>query len=179
MPFETERKFLIDPRKLPASATDPSVRDIIESGYFTPKGVAVRIAVRNHGAKGYHPPAYKVGFKTPGGLTRYELEYPIEAKDALVLLENSPTYLKKERFHFEGWEIDCIQLTRTLAVGPSPKGVTVLKGYLWVAEYEECEGKPTFEQATAERRPEWLLEEVTFDRSYSNQALAWAHGKRV
>lgn len=173
MAIEKERKFLVNESVLPKEFFTPGMGDIIEAGYYTQSGMAVRVTVRNHGRGAENrpkPPVYKVGFKTPGAFIRHEYEYHIPPEDALQLLRASPTYLQKERFYLEGWEVDCIDIK----VGWGLKPSFTLKGKFWIAEYEEEEGKPPFEQIAL---ADWVGKEVTEDRDYSNQAIAWACGK--
>lgn len=137
----------------------------IKTGYFTEDGIAIRVSLRDLGKP---TQKCKVCLKTPGGLEREEFEYSIPLGDAVRLLELSPTFLKKERYEFQGWEIDRL----TINVSKEP-GVPILTD-LWMAEWEEAPDKEPFPASI----PEWITQEVTGDPSYSNQALAWKYGRR-
>lgn len=156
MAIERERKFLIDPTKLPAEALR-SFYDT-EAGYFTKDEVAIRVTSRKGGKQ-------KVCFKGPiidqESGARPEFEYIIPWKDAGELLGLAPTYLPKRRYEYQGWEIDKFEF--------------MVDGELfWLAEYEEKEGK----LPCPDPLPPWVEEEVTGDPDYSNQALAWEHGRK-
>lgn len=151
MAIERERKFLVDAMKLPTAVLIGDFFEV-ESGYFTETGPAIRVTHRIGGK-------CKICLKSPGGETRQEFEYIIPEADALAMIKLSPTFLKKARFIFEGWEIDRIPLPSTV---------------LWVAEWEEHEGKAPFPT----QLPEWIIREVTGDHQYSMQALAWKYGRR-
>lgn len=144
--IERERKFLVAPHLLPEL---PAGR-VIEAGYFTKEGIAIRCTIRSDGVQ-------KVCFKGPGLGEREEYEYSIKDKDIRGLMNLAPTYLKKTRYDFEGWEIDHFPELN-----------------LWMAEYEEAEGKPPIPNPL----PRWITREVTEDSMYTNMALAWRYGRK-
>lgn len=159
MAIERERKFLVHADKLSALLPMSVMYGgyIVLSGYFTKDGIAIRVT-RRIGGK------CKVCFKSGTGEERQEFEYIIPENDAIELMKLSPTFLKKVRYEFKGWEIDRIEL-------PSGDGHIT---HLWVAEWEEHEGKDPF----PETLPAWIDREVTGDPRFSMQGLAWVHGKR-
>lgn len=158
MPTEIERKFLVDPKKLPSEALEKFYDT--EAGYFTKGPVAIRVTSRVGGKQ-------KVCFKGPVTDTktgaRVEVEVIIPNEYALELLELSPTNLKKRRHDYQGWEIDFFPSIR-------------LNDFeqLWMAEWEEREGKPQIPNPL----PEWIRGEVTGDPVFSNQNLAWRWGRK-
>lgn len=171
MAIERERKFLVIKDKLPSDFfTRTTGKQAIQTGYFTRGNVAIRVSRKNVGQPSEK---CKVCFKGPGTEERQEFEYTIPNKDAEALIELAPTFLQKVRYDFEGWEIDCIDISKSpmndhlqgkAAEGPHE---------IWVAEWEEHEGKA----AIPSPLPEWIDREVTEEpRVYSNQALAWKHG---
>lgn len=152
MALERERKFLVITDKLPTSLPPGNV---IEAGYFTQGEVAIRVTIKN---RGQEKAVHKVCFKGPGTVERQEFEYSIPREDAVSLMDLSPTYIKKVRIDFEGWEIDSF----------------VLGGrQFWVAEWEEGEGKPFPDQL-----PDWIGVEVTDIPEFTNMRLAWKYGER-
>ena len=157
MSIERERKFLVDPSKLPSLPTGR----VITAGYFTKEEVAIRVTIRGDGVQ-------KICFKSPGGLERQEFEYKIPADDASALMKLAPTNLTKMRYDLDGWEID-----EFLSIPP----VFILKGAmgrLWMAEYEEAPNKPLL----MDPLPAWAWKEVTDNPAYSNQHLAWRWGNK-
>jgi len=160
MALERERKFLVDPALLPLEATRKGVS--IQAGYFTQGPVAIRVTSR----LGNDVSKQKICFKGPGSEERQEFEYTIPNADAEALLALSPTNLFKLRYEYQGWEIDCIDLP---SEARSPKR-------LWVAEWEEAEGKPSIPSPL----PDWIIEEVTHrPEEFSNAALAWKYGRKA
>lgn len=157
MAIESERKFLIDHKRLPPEALEKFYD--VEAGYFTDGEVAIRVTSRVGGKQ-------KVCFKGPvtdvKTGARLEFEYIIPEKDALELLVLAPTTLKKRRYDYNGWEIDKFEKS----FRPQDE--------LWMAEYEEKEGKPPLGEL-----PPWVLEEVTGDPTFSNQQLAWSLGDKA
>lgn len=147
--IERERKFLVDPSLLPP---DLGSFRMIEAGYLTSGAVAVRVTMSSSGA-------CKVCLKGPGTVERTEFETSLPRDVAQEFLDLSPTYLRKRRYDHEGWEIDEFDIP----------GVS-----LWVAEWEEAEGKGP----VPDPPPAWIVREVTDDVSYQNQRLARTHGVR-
>jgi adenylate cyclase len=154
--IEVERKFLVHSDKLPSLVY--TKRHFIEAGYFTKDNVAIRVTCSSDKSK--------VCFKGPGGEAREEYEYEIPHADAKSLLKLSPTYLQKIRYFYEGWEIDCIFIERSVWLEDGK--------VIWMAEWEEHEGK----LACPNPLPEWIGKEVTGMPEYYNQALAWKYGKK-
>jgi len=159
MVIERERKFLVLPEHLPSDEKMGESR-IIEAGYFTKEPPAIRVTVRDHGRPDKEA-RYKFCVKGPGLEARAEYEYSIPAQDALEMLALSPTYLKKWRFEFDGWEVDRIMLP-----------VEGTYTWFWIAEWEEAEGKG----AIPDPLPRWIGKEVTENASFTNMALAWLYG---
>lgn len=160
--IERERKFLVDVTKLENLSdfdeTVPSVE--IASGYFTEPstGVAIRVTLRDNKIG-------KICIKIGRGIERDEFEYSIPTEDANALLYKCPTMIVKIRYDYAGWEIDQI----FIPAGNAP----VAQDPLWVAEYEEHEGKPPLTVL-----PDWVTREVTDDMQFTMQGLAWSHGKK-
>jgi len=171
MVIERERKFLVIKDKLPTDflAAMPGGKNI-QTGYFTRGNVAIRVSRKNVGKP---DEKCKVCFKGPGTEERQEFEYTIPNKDAEALIELAPTFLKKVRYDFEGWEVDCIDLSKSPKNEDKDGNMIGGPSELWVAEWEEHEGKSPIPDPL----PEWIGKEVTEEpRVYSNQALAWEHG---
>lgn len=84
-------------------------------------------------------------------LERNEFEYEIPVEDAKQLLSTCDNVINKTRYNSGRWEIDEFHDS--------------LKG-LWIAEIEL---KFPGEQVTI---PDWVREEVTFDKRYYNKNLA-------
>lgn len=152
MVLERERKFLVDPSKLPPLTNGR----IIEAGYFTQKRVAIRVTMRSDGV-------CKICFKGPGAEERQEFEYRIPEADAAALLVLSPTHIVKTRYDHEGWEIDRFHFDHPTL------------GQFWMAEWEEHEGKPPIPNPL----PAWITREVTSEIEYTNMAIAWTFGRKV
>jgi len=146
--IERERKFTVHVNKLPEL---PDGR-LIEAGYFTRDGIAVRVTRRSDGV-------CKVCFKGPGGMEREEVEFSIPAETAAELLTMAPTSIRKVRVDYEGWEIDFYERPDKLVV----------------AEWEESPGKPPIPGPL----PEWISEEVTGFPSLRNQELAWRYNLKA
>lgn len=152
MNLERERKFLVHRHLIPAEALIKPWS--LETGYFTEGDVAIRVSLCTDAKT-------KICFKGPGGEERMEFEYEIPRADAEALIKLSPTYLTKRRFLYGGWEIDCIDLSA--------------KEELWMAEWEEHEGKEPIPSPL----PDWISSEVTGSPIFTNQNIAWKHGKRA
>lgn len=172
MAIERERKFLVKTEYLPLDVY-AMMREgeghTIKSGYFTRDGVAIRVTLKNHGKPGAR---YKVCFKSPGGEERQEFEYTIPQADALALMELAPAVLTKERFDYEGWEIDRITVNHGTKDNP-------LLTDLWVAEWEEHIPADPQEQPKIipEKLPAWIDREVTGEHDFSMQGLCWEYGR--
>lgn len=170
---EKERKFLVSP----SIVTTGILRDVdyrlVEQGYFTKKGPAVRICVSS---RPYLTPLHDVskfcikGPSTMDGkyLSRPEFEYTIPSEEGRKMLALAPTYLRKYRWELpEGWEIDMVELPIGAGGDNSPESVLAV----WIAEFE-LDGKRVF----PETLPSWIVKEVTDDDSYSMRNLAWVYG---
>jgi len=147
MPTEIERKFLIDPSKLPA----PSSPVFMQQGYLS-KDPWVRIRVTDTYAE--------LTIKGPGNLSRAEFNYIIpkyEAEEMKPMLKGT---LSKNRHSVvvggKAWDVDEFLSPPSLA------------GF-WLAEIELIREGEDFEM------PVWALKEVTEDHRYSNAWLV-EHG---
>lgn len=167
---EKERKFLVSPSIVPAGILKGVDYRLIEQGYFTQEGPAIRISVAS---RPYLTPLQDVAKICIKGLSviedkysvRPEFEYTIPSEDGRKLLTLSPTYLRKYRWDLpNGWEVDMVELPQY------DGGVRSL----WVAEFE-LDGKKVF----PEQLPSWIIKEVTEDNSYSMRVLAWTYGKKL
>ena len=154
MAIESERKFLVDVRKLPPEILKADFY-AVESGYFTEFGNAIRVTHRVGGK-------CKFCLKSPVAEVRYEFEYTIPEPDARRMLDLSPTHLVKHRTVFQGWEVDRIELGGTTED-------------LWIAEWEKHEGQLEFPAVL----PAWIVKEVTGEYEFSMQGLAWKWGRRT
>lgn len=153
MSVEIERKFLIDSELLEKSVNLSVVPKLkIIQGYLSTDSPTVRIRfTRNNGIeKGF------VTIKGPGKLSRSEFEYEIPGEDAKEMLYLAKASLSKIRYEivFSGfkWEVDYF------VSGKIPG--------LWLAEIELSSEDEYFE------KPDWLKEEVTYNKKYSNAKLA-------
>jgi len=146
MPKEIERKFLVDPVKLP---TLESPYNIVQGYLPGCSSATVRVRIRN-----------KTAFLTlkgrTKGLTRSEFEYPIPLSDAEHILSElcSGTLIEKKRYHlsYEGhlWEIDIFE--------GENRG-------LIIAEIELKDESEPFSV------PPWITKEVSYDPRYHNSNL--------
>ena len=145
MAIEIERKFLIDPSKLP-TLPEPL---IIKQGYIPAEGATVRIRIKNERA-------YLTLKGKAKALMRSEFEYPVPYEDALAMLAElcAPPLIEKRRYEmmYEGhlWEIDIFE-------GEN-------EGLL-LAEIELQSAQERF------ALPPWVTQEVTEDRRYYNANL--------
>lgn len=144
---EIERKFTVKPSVLEVLSFLAPKK--IQQGYLMDEaGKTVR--VRTKGEKGY----LTIKGKTTG-ITRAEFEYEIPLEHALELLTNfCAKTLSKERytltFKEKIWEIDVFH--------------GALEGLI-VAEIELEDEAEIFE------KPEWILDEVSYDPRYYNSQL--------
>lgn len=145
---EIERKFLVDPTKLPEF--NQATSDHFEQFYLA-RDPWVRIRIINRDTA-------RFTIKGHGTLVRQEFEYPIPVEDAVAMrpwgkgsLTKTRHYLPavKRQLHDQTWEIDQFH---------SPF-------QLWMAEIELDSPDEVFE------RPAWLGKEVTTDFRYSNACL--------
>jgi CYTH domain-containing protein len=150
IPFEIERKFLVDVAKLRADPTyDELDVDLITQGYISSSPVVRVRTVTSNLAQGA-----VTGFLTVKGFgyfSRPEYEYEIPAEDAFQLLHMAETKLTKTRHTIGRFVVDQFH--------------HYLEG-LWLAEIELSSEDEQFD------KPAWLLEEVTFNPAYHNVNLA-------
>jgi adenylate cyclase len=156
---EIERRFLVDPTKLPIF--HPYRYVTIQQGYLSNSPPVVRVRIetdaRTKGKNSY------ITTKGKGEITRKEVNIRIGIPDAEALMEMARYFLAKQRWYVnEGvmdgkvWHVDKFLETDPYAVANG----------LWLAEIElQDESEPFY-------RPDWLLEEVTSDPTYSNVNLA-------
>lgn len=166
---EKERKFLVVPSTSFYDLLKSIDYKLVEQGYFTEGGAAVRVSVTS---RPYMSPMHDVGkfcAKGPSVLedgfsVRKEYEFTIPAPDARGMLDIAPTYISKYYWELkDGWEISIVQL----------KQHNGLIYPLVIAEFE-LDGKRVF----PETLPDWIFKEVTEDEQYSMRALAWKYGKK-
>jgi CYTH domain-containing protein len=142
MSVEIERKYLVDPEKLPPLSNGMP----LEQGYLA-RNPWVRVRVG--------PEKAWFTVKTSGNLVRSEWEWEIPRKDGMEMMVLAKGKLTKERYHLyhagKLWEVDRF---------------TGAHDGLWLAEIELKAEDETFEE------PPWLVREVTEDPRYSNAALA-------
>lgn len=148
MGIEIERKFLVDPTKLPE--LDPGAH--ILQVYLSEKPqVRIRLYSRvRHYALSREA---VMTIKGEGLLTRAEFEWPIPVDDAVKIIEEELWlyYIVKTRYNIGRFELDRFEETH--------------KG-LWMAEIELEHEDESFDS------PVWLTEEVTNDARYTNVTLA-------
>ena len=146
MAKEIERKFLVNPFKLPAGRNG----DEYIQGYLSITDTGVT-RIRVIGEQGF----LTIKSKTIG-ITRDEYEYEIPFKDALRLIKLSQgevIHKTRTKIVFDGkkWEIDEFH--------GKNKG-------LWLAEIELVDSKEPFS------KPEWVLDDVSNDKKYFNSNLS-------
>lgn len=158
MGIEIERKFLVDPSKLPKLGEGSA----IAQGYlsFSP---AVRIRTKDR-TKAY------LTIKGEGTISRLELEYEIPLLDATYLFAEAHAFIEKVRHEIKvgahTWEVD-VFYDEDAIDDPLGDGVCPVVGYL--AEIELSSEDEEFV------KPDWVTEEVTEDPRYSNAWMA-QHG---
>lgn len=150
MAIEIERKFLIKDNNW-QEQPGLTVTHIRQGYLISDEGRTVRVRWRN--GKGY---LTVKGKPETGSIARLEYEYEIPGADAeaLLLLCSRPLIEKKRWLLANGthtWEIDVFEGENA--------GLTV-------AEIELGSENEDF------GKPEWLGEEVTYDKRYSNAALS-------
>lgn len=148
MPLEIERKFRVDVLKWQAiqSVLTPKM---IRQGYLS-NSKHSNIRIRTKGLK-----AFLTIKSTEKGISRSEFEYEIPFDDAAALLNMCPdAIIQKKRYEYvhEGhcWEIDVFEGANAGLI---------------VAEIELADEQQTF------IKPDFILEEVSFDLKYRNVAL--------
>ncbi|SFV69382.1 hypothetical protein MNB_SV-10-164 [hydrothermal vent metagenome] len=146
MAKEIERKFLVDPKKLPPLHHPLRIRQGYLPGCQTG---TVRVRISNE-------EAFLTLKGRTTGITRSEFEYPVPLSDAEQMLTElcSSHFIEKERYlvPHEGhlWEIDIF----------SGKNSGLI-----VAEIEFSEENEAF------AKPEWVTTEVSSDPKYRNVNL--------
>jgi len=146
MPKEIERKFLLKNDNWISEITS---QEIIKQGYLSTKKERT-VRVRIFGEKGF----LTIKGETVG-MTRLEFEYEIPVQEANELLQLcEKPLIEKERFivlrEELKWEID------------------IFKGENEGLKLAEVELE---EESQAVDIPDWVGEEVTFDRRYFNSSL--------
>lgn len=161
--YEIERKFLVLKDKLPPLENVP--HDAIVQGYLTeePYSVRVRLIGRvDPHRNGFHPPypvenRGELTVKGKGTVKRREVNVPMLPSAARELLELATAKLTKTRYYLSnGWTLDHI-----VGLNKRPEG-----SELWLAEIELPSEQHQYTMQ------EWLGDEVTEDRRYTNQELA-------
>jgi len=145
MATEIERKFLVDPARLPL-LPEPL---LITQGYIPSDNASVRVRIKNNEAC--------VTFKSKtSGVVRSEFEYAVPYDDAVAMIETlcARPLIEKRRYRivYENhlWEVDIFE--------GENEG-------LFLAEIELQNADDTF------ALPPWVTEEVTQDRRYYNANL--------
>ena len=142
MKMEIERKFLIDPKRLPKLSRGAN----IVQGYLS-DSPEVRVRIQGK--------ASTLTIKTVGIISREEFEYKIPLSDAKSLLKLTNLEVEKTRFFLNlnghRWAIDFYKKEN--------KGLVI-------AEVELKEEQEKIE------KPLWIIKEVTQDPRYRNQSLA-------
>jgi adenylate cyclase len=149
MGIEIERKFKVNQKMLLGGGTR------IHQGYLSVDPPVVRVRVVETGDTSAQWQAFMTT-KGAGLLSRKEIEFPIPVPDAIELLCMTPHKIDKQRWEIRGpdkkiWTLD-------LFVDPHPG--------LMLAEIELQHEDEIFE------KPDWVGEEVTDDKRYSNVNLA-------
>ena len=144
--LEIERKFLVrgEPWR-EASSAMPLVQ-----GYLSPSGTKATVRVR------VGPEAAWLTVKGPvEGLSRAEFEFEIPRSEGRAMLKLCDRTVEKTRYLLHQgehvWELDVFE--------GANRGLVV-------AEIELTREEESFE------RPDWLGEEVSFEKRYRNSALA-------
>jgi len=145
MAKEIERKFLVDTSKLP---TLPKGM-VLKQGYVPTQGITVRARISDE-------QAFLTLKGRASGLSRSEFEYPIPVEDAQQILDELCAHplIEKTRYLIpygdHTWELDIFE--------GDNKGLVV-------AEIELSSENESFV------KPEWITEEVSYDRKYRNSNL--------
>jgi len=146
MAKEIERKFLVDPLRLPVLETPHTIKQ----GYIlTVEKTTVRIRISNNSA-------FLTLKGKATGLTRSEFEYRVPVNDAEKMLQELCTspLIEKKRYlvPYEGhtWELDIFEGDNAGLI---------------VAEIELNTENEIF------KKPSWVTKEVSFDPRYRNSSL--------
>lgn len=145
MGVEIEHKFLADPTKIPGKLLKTGQR--LVQGYLS-TGPCVRIRIIDNKRA-------ELTIKGKGSLVRPEFNYDIPVEDAIAMQPMMEATLIKTRYHIDVkgfiWDVDEFHGDLT---------------GLWLAEIEIPTVDTKFEM------PEWVIQNVTEDRRYSNARLA-------
>lgn len=152
MPQEIERKFLV---RLSKEIITSRPTKITTQWYLQTGPTEIRFV------ESYLPAedrtVFKLGYKIGSGISREEVEQTLEYPIGLQLLkfveENDTPYVQKSRWEIGGWEFDKYNYPSRLQIAEVE------------LDNEDAELPPLPEGAT-------LVEEVTNDYFYKNQALA-------
>jgi len=158
MPTEIERKFLVDPTKLPK----PSLRVHLHQGYMSLASPVVRVRIQEYVEPPIPPQAF-LTIKGPGSMVRPEFEYSIP-------LEHAREMWPMVKFEVRKWRstIPCYEISNVNKHWSVDEFLGPLQG-LWVAEIElDGPDDPVVLEP-------WLGREVTDDPRYANTWLA-EHG---
>lgn len=143
MPIERERKFLV--KKLPEDILPYPVLPIIQMYLVLTEDTQLRLRIVNF------KDAFICYKKTLSSTDKIEYEYRVSYNEAIATY-NKKEYdclLIKDRIPYKNWDIDTY-----------PNG-------LCVAEYEYSDENPF-----PEKLPDWIGEEITGKREYSNIYIA-------
>lgn len=152
MALEIERRFLIDPAKLP-NLPNKRILSIVQ-GYLS-KGVRVRRTNSIYATGGNVPEACITIKKTIAHGTNKEFEYEIPVEDGDELLEMCEFTLTKNRYHYP--------------VGNHVFEIDLFTNDLHGLIIAEIELANIQEQVDI---PSWFGPEITGNRDYSNNSLA-------
>lgn len=148
MPTETEHKYLVDPQRWKSVKPEKSLR--VKQAYLHSDPTKT-IRVRVMGGQGF----ITIKGKTTGA-SRTEYEYEIPLQDAEELIAGFTTNLVEKIRHYvnfagKTWEVD---------------EFGGLNAGLLMAEIELGDEQEQYDL------PEWVLENITTDKRYSNSNLA-------
>lgn len=147
MSIERERKFLV--KRLPKEYLNYRPEKIIQAYLVLTDDIQLRLRIYDHAV--FAKDADLTFKQTINNTDRIEIEYTIDINEALNTIKEKKylCLLTKERYFLEGWDIDIY-----------PNGLTV-------AEYEFSDENPF-----PETLPDWVGEEVTGVKEYSNIYIA-------
>lgn len=147
--FEIERKFLVDPKKVPFAAAKSITT--MKQGYIAQEnGTAVRVRMTDKGA------FLTTKSKTDGELTRHEVEFGISSSNAIKLLKLSQGYIiEKKRYvityNEQDFEVDVFEGANSGLI---------------LAELEMSSEDQNVDL------PDWILEDVSTESRYFNSYLS-------
>lgn len=152
MGVEIERRFLVDPKKLPRKL--PVGKRLVQ-GFLSLEPV-VRVRIARSETKGAKKERAYLTIKGKGMRVRPEFEYDVPLDDARALLKLcGQIKIEKVRTRIGPWELD--------------RYLGRFKG-LWLAEIELKSARTPLPDPL----PEWVLDEVTDDPRYTNAQLVRA-----